>query len=383
MQMTSRERVLGAMRLQPVDYVPCSPSFNALSDAQRRGKHWNFPWGPSQYEQIHYGVTELGTDPVVNVSAGGYEAAPEVSSRVWYDADAGLIHKRFDTPAGPLSSTVRYDKRWPHGLDIPFHTDFNPAHAVKFWLETAEDLEAFSYIFRPVSSEATLARTRFAFMEARQIADEFGLATRASVGLGLTGALQMFGPSELCIAMVETPELVDAYLELDHRLNMRSIEIALELGVDIIHRNGFYETADFYSPAMLRRFLLERLQAEFRAAGDGGVVTCYTINTGLMPMLEYLRELEVDCLFGVDIAHKDHDFARIVASQEGSKSFWVGPSSAYHLQEPDPEVTREAVRECFRVVGREGLIISPCPSLHSIMPWQNGMAMIEEWKRLR
>ena len=23
---------------------------------------------PSQYEQIHYGVTELGTDPVVNVS---------------------------------------------------------------------------------------------------------------------------------------------------------------------------------------------------------------------------------------------------------------------------------------------------------------------------
>jgi hypothetical protein len=68
MQMTSRERVLGAMRLQPVDYVPCSPSFNALSDAQRRGKRWSFPWGPSQYEQIHYGVTELGTDPVVNVS---------------------------------------------------------------------------------------------------------------------------------------------------------------------------------------------------------------------------------------------------------------------------------------------------------------------------
>jgi len=45
MQMTSRERILAAMRRQSVDYVPCSPSFNALSDAQRRDKCWNFPWG--------------------------------------------------------------------------------------------------------------------------------------------------------------------------------------------------------------------------------------------------------------------------------------------------------------------------------------------------
>ncbi|NLJ34992.1 MAG: hypothetical protein GX358_01955 [candidate division WS1 bacterium] len=45
MQMTSRERVLRAMRRQSVDYVPFSPSFNALSDAQRRGKRWSFPWG--------------------------------------------------------------------------------------------------------------------------------------------------------------------------------------------------------------------------------------------------------------------------------------------------------------------------------------------------
>lgn len=383
MPMTCRERILAAMRRQLVDYVPCSPSFNALSDAQRRGKRWNFPWGPSQYEQIHYGVTELGTDPVVGVGVGSYESAPEVSSRVWYDADQGLIHKTYDTPAGQLSSTVRYDRRWPHGLDIPFHTDFNPGHAVKFWLETEQDTECLTHIMRPVHSDDALARIRFAHMQAREIADEFGLATRAGIGLGLTGALQMFGPNELCIKMVESPELVEAYLDLDHRLNMRSIEIALDLGVDILHRNGFYETADFYSPAMLRRFLLDRLQAEFGAARDGGAATCYTVNTGLMPMLEYLRELEVDCLFSIDIAHKDHDFERIVASQEGTKSFWIGPSSAYHLQEPDLEVTRAAVRECFRVVGREGLIISPCPSLHSIMPWQSGVAMLEEWRRLR
>jgi len=49
-----------------------------------------------------------------------------------------------------------------------------------------------------------------------------------------------------------------------------------------------------------------------------------------------------------------------------------------------PEVfCPQAVRECFRVIGRTGLLITPCPSLHSIMPWQSGLAMIDEWEKLR
>jgi len=381
--MTSRERVLAAMRREPVDYVPCSPGWNPLSDAQRRGKRWNFPWGPSAYEQIEYGVNELGIDPVVSCGCGSWEPAPGVSSRTWFDADKQLIHKVYETPAGELRSTIRYDDRWPHGLDIPFFTDFNTAHADKFWIESEQDLECLSYVFRPVESKEAMEQIRFGHMEAMRIADEFQLATRCSIGLGMTGALEMFGPTQLCIKTIESPDLVDAYLELDHRVNMRCIEIALDLGIDILGRNGFYETCDFYGPDTLERFLFGRLQAETEAIHDGGKVEVYTVNTGIMPMLDYLRRLDLDCLISIDIAHKDHDLEKIVASQDGTKSFWIGPSSAYHLQNPDPEVTREAVRECFRTIGKTGLIITPCPSLHSIMPWQSGLAMIDEWKKLR
>jgi len=382
-EMTSRERVLAAFRREPVDYVPCAPSWNALSPTQRRGKRYNFPWGPSQYEEIAYNVNELGVDPIVSCSCGGYESAPEVSSRTWFDADKQLIHKVYETPAGQLSSTIRYDERWPHGLEIPFFTDFNPGHADKLWIENEQDLECFGYVFRPVDSPDTLAGLRFSFMEGKRIADEFRLATQCSIGLGLSGALQMFGPGELCIHMVENPDLVQTYLALEHKVNMRRAEIAIDLGIDILGRNGFYETCDFYSPAMLEQFLFERLQAETKAAHNAGKVVPYTVNTGIMPMLDYLRRLDLDCLRVIDIAHKDHDLEKIVASQEETKSFWIGPSSAYHLQNLDPEVTREAVRECFRVIGKTGLIITPCPSLHSIMPWQNGLAMIDEWKKLR
>ncbi len=381
--MSHKERVMAAIRRQPVDYVPCSPSFNQLSATQRRGKSWNFPWGPSIYEQVDYGVNVLDTDPVVSVSAGSWELHPDVSSRVWFDESDQTLHKVYDTPAGELSATVDYDERWPHGYDIPFFTDFLPAHAIQQWLETEQDVECLSYILRPVQSDAVLDRLRFSFMERKRIADEFTLATRASVGMGLTGALQIFGPSELCMMMVEKPGIVHRFLEIEHEVNMRRIEIAVELGTDIIARNGFYETTDFYSPKMLEEFIFGRIQKEADAAHQAEKPVVYTVNTGIMPMLDYLRRLNVDCLISIDIAFKDHDLQEIVDSQEGTKSFWIGPSSSYQLQEPDPEITRQAVRDCFEAVGKSGLIITPCPSLHSIMPWKNGLAMIDEWKKLR
>jgi len=49
----------------------------------------------------------------------------------------------------------------------------------------------------------------------------------------------------------------------------------------------------------------------------------------------------------------------------------------------DPSGVREAVRECFEVLDGRGLIITATPSAHSIMPWENTLAMIDEWRRLR
>lgn len=381
-QMTSRERMLAAIRRQPVDYTPCCPWFNSLSEQQRVGRLWQFPWGPSDRERIEYCVRELGVDQIVTCTAYGTTPTPGVSSRVWFED--GVIHKVYDTPAGQLRSSVRYDDRWPHGLDIPFFTDFNPGHAIKFWIESEQDLECFAHIHRPLDDQVALEQLRFATHEAkRRIAEPLGLATWTSCGLGLTGALHMFGPANLCLLTAEKPEWVHRYLELDHAVNLRAIEVALDLDIDIIGRNGFYETCDFYSPRMLEEFLFDKLQAETALIHQGGKVETYTVNTGLMPMLDHLRRLDLDCLLSIDIAFKDTDIAALHQRMAGTKSYWTGPSSSYQLQEKDPGVTRQAVRDCFRVFGKTGLIISPAPSAHSIMPWENVLAMIDEWRKLR
>lgn len=380
--MSSRERVLAAIRREPVDYVPCVAAFNPLTEVQRRGRTWNFPWPPHAplEEQLHYQVEHLGLDALVNISVSATRPTPGITAHTWVEGE--ILHKTYATPAGELHAAVRLNDRWPHGKDIPFYSDFNIGHYVEPWIQTAQDLECFKSlrVWRDVDEAVLGARARVE--ESHALARRYGLATTASVGMGLTGAMHLFGAQDLCLMAADQPELVDAYLEYEHQINLREIQIAAALGADIIRRNGFYETADFYSPAMLERFLGRRLRAEAQAARAAGMLTAYTVHTGVMPILDYLARLGLDSFFGIDIAHKGVDLSRIREKLSHRHALWIGPSSTYHIWD-GPEATRQAVRTVFECFGKRGLILSPCVSIHSIMPRESALAMIDEWKKWR
>jgi len=380
--MTPRERIRAAVARQPVDRVPCCVAFNPLAPVARRGHEWQFPWAEDAPgdEQLRYQVEELGLDQVVGVGVDLCRSADGIESRVWLDGD--VLHKAWTTPAGELHAAVRYGDLWPHGEDIPFYSDFNVGHYVEPWLETEADLEAFKAIRGLDTSPEAAERARTGITGARARADRHELATIAHVGMGLTGAQHLFGVRELCLMTIEQPELVDAYLEYEHQINLRALHVLAGGGADLVRRNGFYETADFYGPVMLERFLGDRLRREAQAARAGGMLMTYTVHTGVMPILDYLAGLGLDSLFGIDIAFGGVDPVRVRDSLAHVSSFWTGPSSTYHLWE-GPEATREAVRTVFEVFGRTGLILAPCVSSHSIMPWESTLAMIDEWRRLR
>lgn len=379
-RMSSRERVLAAIRRKPVDYVPCSLFFNQLSPQQRVGHRWQFPWQSSGGGGIEYCIEQLGTDQVVYVSVGGFHPEDDVSSKVW--TESGLLHKVWSTPAGEVHAAVRPDEHWPHGRDVPFFSDFI-GHYVEPWLKSPADLECLRHILLPARTEEHLAALRSGYQKSKAIADRFDLATFTTIGSGLTGALHLAGAEAICIMTIDQPELVDAYLELDHRLNVRHMEIAVDLGVDVIRRNGFYESADFYSPATLERFLAKRLRKEIQTVHEGGKLIGYTIHTGIMPILDYLAGLDFDCILHTDTAFEGVDLAKINAKLGRRKSFWTGPSGTYHMWSDEPDPVRRAVREVFEAFGKTGLILTACPSVHSIMPWENTLAMIDEWKKLR
>jgi len=380
--MTSRERVLAALRREPVDYVPCCGSFNPLSPVQRRGYSWNFPWpeNAGQEEQIGFQMDRLGLDALARAGIEVARPLPGVTSEVWQEGD--VLHKRYRTPAGDLHAAVRINELWPCGQDIQFYNDFNIGHFVEPWIKEACDLECLKQVLAPLSMDAIMAANRERANQCMAIAKRRGIATQVNIGMGLTGAQHLFGAEGICLAVVDQPDLVDAYLEYEHRLNLLGIEASGALGFDMVRRNGFYETADFYGPAMLERFLKPRLLAEADAAHRAGMMADYTAHTGVMPILDYLASLRFDAYFGVDIGFHGVDMALLRDKLSNSKTLWTGPSSVYHIWK-GPEQTRQAVRDVFERFGKRGLILTQCVSSHSIMPWESTLAMIDEWKKLR
>ena len=119
------------------------------------------------------------------------------------------------------------------------------------------------------------------------------------------------------------------------------------------------------------------------AARAAGMLTNYTVHTGVGPILDHLAGLSFDALFGIDIAFQGLDMHLVHERLTPTKGLWLGPSSTYHLWQ-GPDATRRAVREVFEIFGKAtGLVLSPGVSAHCIMPWESTLALIAEWKKLR
>lgn len=377
--MTSKERMVAAVRRQDVDHVPCCPTMNPQDWPQRVGKTWQFPFGPSLPETLEYMVNRMNVDQVVGFSMGFYPD-PDVTSRVW--REGRIIHKVWVTPSGELYAAVRHDEHWPLGLDIPLISDYLPAHLVEPWIKSMRDVECLRHLLQPPRKKEDLDQLRFERWELQTLAERYQAATCFYFGYGLTGALSAFGPEALCEKTLTDPEVVDAYLEIDHQWIMDCYAIGLDLGADMVRRNGFYESCDYYSPAMLERFLFRRLQEEIRLVHQAGVPIAYTLLTGIMPMLDYLARLDFDSIVCPDVFFPGVD-ARILNAKLGDrKSFWAGPSDTHHLPWDRPDNVRQAVRHVFDAFGSRGLILAPCSSSKAVFPWSNIQAMVDEWRKL-
>ncbi|NPV07045.1 MAG: hypothetical protein HPY83_03655 [Anaerolineae bacterium] len=375
--MTSRERLLAALRRQEVDYVPCSPSFSpSLAGPQ-------YTWA-GRTDTLERLVVELGLDAVVNVAI---EASwhPDVTSRVWREERPGelpVLHKEIQTPKGPLTAAIRLTEDLPDKDDIRLTDDWNVSRFVKPWFQTMEDVERYAYVHLP-PSDAAIAQGRERYQEARRQADRYGLAVHADCGTGLTSALQLFGAQQAVLISMDQPDMIQRFLEIEHRTTMRRAEVLADWGVDIIHRNGFYETTDFWSPRQLREWLVPLLQEEIAAMKSGGAAVTYTVETGIMPMLDILAVLDFDGYRDIEPA-LGHQDMRVVAERLCDRhSIWGGVSGPIHIGEGTPEIARQAVREAFEIFGPRGLVLSAVPSIRAHWPWENSLAMFDEWRQLR
>ena len=99
-------------------------------------------------------------------------------------------------------------------------------------------------------------------------------------------------------------------------------------------------------------------------------------------MLDYLKEIPFDVIFGVDPTFPGVDMKKIKNELGDRFAFDMGPNNT-DFHSDDTEDVRRTIRRLADVFGKTGFILSPSVSLHSIMPWRNFEAAVDEWKKIR
>ena len=391
-EMTSRERLLRTMQLQPVDHIPCScMSFTALrrrcgenlyelAKSERAMGLDSFLFIPSLPRPQRTDHPDLRGLPV--------RFDPAMKVREWREnsnGDAAILHKEYTTPAGKLTTSVKLSDDWPHGEHIPFVDDYQIPRAVKPLITEQGELDALRYMLRPPSPEDINAYKREA-QRAHAFVDEQEILLVGGWGVGADMANWLCGSENLIVLACEQPEFVTELLEMIHEWNLCRMRLVLGGKIDLFVRRAWYEGCDFLRPQFYRDVLLPSLKAEINLAHEQGALFGYICSSGTRPLLDLYKEAGIDVLIGVDPVQGTHtDMGLIKTKLRERTCLWGGISGAVTVEMGSEDEVRQAVRTALDTLGPQGFILSPVDNLTLDAPrtWHNLQIMINEWQRLR
>ena len=373
-KMTSKERLLAALRRREVDHVPCAPAFwTGKPDYQ------SFTW-KDQDAYLAYVLEELDADARLYVSVGSplppYESwTEEVASE-----DYPLLHSRLETPKGELRASIRRTEDYEEE-DVPLFSDWTVSRYVKPWIETMEDAEKFASVYLP-PTDAEAARARDDLAAAQRLSERWQVEIIGHSGFALNGAVHAMGAEQGVLLAMDHPEVVDVFMDAVYRNHSRALDVLLDLGVTTILRNGWYDSTDFWSPDQFARWVFPQLRADIEKVHGAGGIYIYQMCTGIGPMLPQLAQLPFDCLLEFEPALAMVRLEQVRDALPG-KSFWGGVSAPVHLENGSAEAVRQAVRDAFEVLGTTGLILKAVPSIRAHLPKTNIDAFFDEWRKFR
>ncbi len=377
--MTSRERIIASLKREEVDYVPCMPTWWGEGAE-------GFEWAKSSWDEyLGKIIEELGLDAFFSFSIPSTRH-PRTVERVWVEHSAGerfpLIHKEIDTPKGKLKAVVRKTDDYPYEKDITFLSDFNSPRYIKPWIENIQDVEKFSYLYLP-PDDKILKKSNEEFSELRQLAEKWQVPIIGFGGYSLSAAICLMGAQNAVLSSIDNPEIIEGLLDIFHSAQRKIIEIMLDWGVEIILRYGWYDTTDLWSPNQYKKWVIPHLKEDINLTHSKEGLFIYEACTGIKPLLPFFKQLEFDCLMEFEPVLGQLSIEELKKELGDKKTFWGGLSAPMHIGRGTPQETREAVRRSFTCFGHRGFILKPSPCIRASWPWQNVLAMIDEWKTLR
>jgi hypothetical protein len=386
--MTSRERMLTALSGGEPDHVPCA--FMIFAALRNRC---------STYREFIHRQLEMGLDAFVGLEAWAHDRgtehrdvpglgvayAPDTQIRTWRSEEpdgTALLHKEYATRAGTLTAEVRETPDWPYPGQVPIFDDFLVPRSRKFLVETPKDLPALRALFAPPTAEGVREWCEVA-RDAKAFAEDQGLLTTTGWGVGLEVSAWLCGMQNTIEMAIDRPDMLAEFVEIIGDWNCKRMEAAVEPGVDLFIRRGWYEGTDFWSPSLFARFVLPSLRREAKLAHDAGARFGYIMTSGSIPLLDLMMDAGVDVLIGVDpVQGKGTDMSEMRRRTAGRMCLWGGVNGFLTVELGTPEAVRREAQEAVRQLGPAGFILSPVDNVTADTPkaWENVEALIGGWR---
>jgi len=408
--MNSRERLLTAIGGGRPDHVPLycwvfgftAPPHLRWSEGGRQVAHWYTmrmehihtlpqPWGLEQDFKRADRWLSLGLDDVLDVSLP-WSVHPAVQIRDWCEPPSSgrpcaLQCREYDTPAGVLRHVVRRTEEeqgagWVVQPDaVELFEDFNIPRGVDHAVVGPEDLAKLRYLLQDPTQEQ-LAAYRERMDRVRRFTTERGVLVQGWSAYGMDGIVWLCGVEGAIMAAMMDPPFFEELAALMYDFDRRRTEIMLDVGgVDMIVQRGWYSATNFWSPTLFRRFALPRLKELVALTHEAGIRFAYVMTTGLMSLLDELKEAGFDLLYFVDPVQDDVDLAVLGQRLEGRFALAGGVNSGVTLANGSPEEIQDAVYAAIQTLGSDGgFILSPVDALFPDTPWCSVRAMIDAWR---
>jgi len=338
--MTSRQRLLAAIRRAPVDRVPVT-----LYEFHDFGGCWAA--AEPSYRPLLDLQASLGDAFVFMPSAPSLLGDPnQIRTSMQLTERSGVVQRRVETPRGPLTSASRSDP----GTVTTW--------TLKHFIETDEDIERFlslPYQFTP-PGEAEVRRLDAA-------AGDRGLPL-FSIGdpLGVISGLCDF--TFFVTRIAPDARLAGDLLDRASRFLADTIDWIGERLRDVCVRfwgpeycgAPLMDPRRFFRPLVLER--LSPLVKRTQATGNAAVVHCHGRLDALLEMIletgaDALEPLEVLPVSTADVSMAD------VKRRVGGRMCLAGGMQASDLELASPQVVRERVRDVLAAAGPRGLILLP------------------------
>ena len=285
--MTSRERLLAAIRHEEPDLVPVGPRVWVWLSEHYGSFAW--PYEVRAAREFNFDPMIYLPGPYINYIhrfKGSYEELQDVKVEMTIERlhDCTRVARTIHTPAGKL--TDRLVQPQPN---VGYGADPNP-HWEERLIKEPADLVALAFLLPEPSPEA--------YLECVAIQAEIGERGLAHIYINSAidhGGGWVLDLEDLMVASKQQPEFVRAILALFHRHTLAETRCALEAGMRAVFAPWYFASLSTgWSPRFYREFILPLVREHVALTHELGGIYHYYDDGRCSAILAWLADAGVD-----------------------------------------------------------------------------------------